>query len=194
MALARVLSCAVVGLEGSLVEVEVDVSRAALPVIQIVGLPDAAVNESKERVRSAIRNSGGIVPTPMRIIINLAPADLRKEGPAYDLPIALGIMAATDQINADLNNIVFLGELGLDGGLRHTTGVLSMVALAKERGLNQVYVPAEDAAEASLIEGIDVLPVTTLRQLVMHLNGHPVAAGSIVPYVAEPPGEEEGNG
>ena len=194
MALARVLSCAVVGLEGSLVEVEVDVSRAALPVIQIVGLPDAAVNESKERVRSAIRNSGGTVPSPTRIIINLAPADLRKEGPAYDLPIALGIMAATDQINADLNHTVFLGELSLDGGLRHTTGVLSMVALAKEQGLKRVYVPAEDAAEASLIEGIEVLPVTTLRQLVMHLNGHPLAADAIVPYVAEPPGEEEADG
>src|SRR5438876_5699616 len=194
MALARVLSCAVVGLEGSLVEVEVDVSRAALPFIQIVGLPDAAVNESKERVRSAIRNSGGTVPSPTRIIINLAPADLRKEGPAYDLPIALGIMAATDQINADLNHTVFLGELSLDGGLRHTTGVLSMVALAREQGLKKVYVPAEDAAEASLIEDIEVLPVTTLRQLVMHLNGHPLAAGTIVPYVAEPPGEEEADG
>ena len=126
MALARVLSCAVVGLEGSLVEVEVDVSRAALPFMQIVGLPDAAVNESKERVRSAIRNSGSTVPSPTRIIINLAPGDLRKEGPAYDLPIALGIMAAPDQINADLNHTVFLGELSLHGGLRHTTGVLSM--------------------------------------------------------------------
>src|SRR5205823_2980967 len=120
MPLARVLSCAVVGLDGSLVEVEVDVSRAALPSMTIVGLPDAAVNESKERVRSAIRNSGGTIPSPSRIVINLAPADLRKEGPAYDLPIALGILAATDQINADLNRTVFLGELSLDGGLRHT--------------------------------------------------------------------------
>src|SRR5438309_6660203 len=195
MALARVLSCAVVGLDGSLIEVEVDVSKAGLPSMAIVGLPDAAVNESKERVRSAIRNSGGTVPSPTRIIINLAPADLRKEGPAYDLPIALGIMAATDQINADLSHIVFLGELSLDGGLRHTTGVLSMVALAREQGLKRVYVPAEDAAEASLIEGIEVLPVTTLRQLVMHLNGHPLAAGTIVPYVAEAhPGEEEADG
>jgi magnesium chelatase family protein len=126
MALARVLSCAVVGLEGSLVEVEVDVSRAALPFMQIVGLPDAAVNESKERVRSAIRNSGGNLPSPSRIIINLAPADLRKEGPAYDLPIALGMLSATDQIHADLGHTVFLGELSLDGRVRHTTGVLIM--------------------------------------------------------------------
>src|SRR5688572_17923850 len=128
MGLARVMSCAVVGLEGFLVEVEVDVSRAAMPFMQIVGLPDAAVNESKERVRSAIRNSGGIVPSPTRIIVNLAPADLRKEGPAYDLPIALGIMVATDQIHGDLTDTVFLGELSLDGGLRHTIGALAMVA------------------------------------------------------------------
>jgi magnesium chelatase family protein len=194
MALARVLSCAVVGLEGSLVEVEVDVSRAAMPFMQIVGLPDAAVNESKERVRSAIRNSGGIVPSPSRVIINLAPADLRKEGPAYDLPIALGIMAATDQIHADLAHTVFLGELSLDGGLRHTTGVLAMVSLCREQGMKQVYVPAEDAAEAALIEGIQVLPVTTLRQLVLHLNDHPLSAGSIMPYVAEPPTEDEQDG
>ena len=194
MGLSRVLSCAVIGLEGSLVEVEVDVSKSGLPSMQIVGLPDAAVNESKERVRSAIRNSGGMIPNPSRIIINLAPADLRKEGPAYDLPIALGILAATDQIHADLNRTVFLGELGLDGGLRHTTGVMPMVALAKEGGMHQVYVPAEDAAEAALIEGIQVLPVSTLRQLVLHLNGHPLAAGSIVPYTATPPSEEEMDG
>lgn len=194
MALARVLSCAVVGLEGSLVEVEVDVSRAGLPFMTIVGLPDAAVNESKERVRSAIRNSGGTIPQPSRIIINLAPADLRKEGPAYDLPIALGLLAATEQIDGDLSQTVFLGELSLDGGVRHTNGVISMVALAQERGIKRVYVPVEDAPEASLIEGVDVLPVTTLRQLVMHLNNHPVAAGSIVPYVAQPLSEEEENG
>ena len=194
MALARVFSCAVVGLDGSLVEVEVDVSRAGLASMAIVGLPDAAVNESKERVRSAIRNSGGTIPQPSRVTINLAPADLRKEGPAYDLPIALGILSATDQINADLTDTVFLGELSLDGGLRHTTGVLAMVSLAKERGIKRVYVPAEDAAEASLIEGITVLPVSTLRQLVMHLNNHPLAAGTIVPYIAGPPSDDEHNG
>src|SRR5947208_6605705 len=133
MALARVMSCAVVGLEGSLVEVEVDVSRAGMSFMQIVGLPDAAVNESKERVRSAIRNSGGTIPSPSRIIVNLAPADLRKEGPAYDLPIALGMLAATDQIHTDFSDTVFLGELSLDGGVRHTNGVLAMVAMAKER-------------------------------------------------------------
>src|SRR5687767_12158510 len=137
MALARVLSCAVVGLEGSLVEVEVDVARSGLPSMNIVGLPDTAVNESKDRVRSAIRNSGGTIPQPSRVTINLAPADLRKEGPAYDLPIALGILAATEQIDADLSDTVFLGELSLDGGVRHTTGVISMVGLAKEREIGR---------------------------------------------------------
>src|SRR6476619_1760836 len=193
MALARVLSCAVIGLEGSLVEVEVDVSRAGMPSMAIVGLPDAAVNESKERVRSAIRNSGGTIPQPSRIVVNLATADLRKEGPAYDLPIALGIMLATDQIHGDVSDTVFLGELGLDGAVRHTNGVLAMVAMASQRGIKRVYVPVEDAPEAALIGGVVILPVTTLRQLVLHLNGHPLAQGSIVPYVADPLAEEEGD-
>lgn len=193
MALARVTSCAVVGLEGSLVQVEADVSRAGLPSMTIVGLPDAAVNESKDRVRSAIRNSGGTIPQPSRVTINLAPADIRKAGPAYDLPIALGILAATDQIAGDTHNTVFLGELSLDGGVRHTTGVISMVALAKEQGIKRVYVPAEDAPEAALIEGVEVLPVTTLRQLVMHLNGQSIAGAGIAPYTANAPTEEEHN-
>lgn len=186
MGLARVLSCAVVGLEGSLIEVEVDVSRAGMPSMAIVGLPDAAVNEAKERVRSAIRNSGGTIPQSSRIVVNLAPADLRKEGPAYDLPIALGMLAATDHIHGDLTGTVFLGELGLDGAVRHTTGVLAMVAMARDQKIKRVYVPAEDAPEAALIGGIEILPVTTLRQLVMHLNDHPLSQGSITPYKAEP--------
>jgi len=194
MALARVLSCAVVGLEGSLIEVEVDVSRSGLPSMAIVGLPDAAVNESKERVRSAIRNSGGTIPQPSRIVVNLAPADLRKEGPAYDLPIALGLLAATDQITGDMSDTVFLGELGLDGAVRHTMGILAMVAMAKERSIKRVYVPADDAPEAALIGDVEVLPVTTLRQLVMHLNDHPLSQGSIVPYVAEAPPDDEADG
>ncbi|HVG01024.1 MAG TPA: YifB family Mg chelatase-like AAA ATPase [Chloroflexia bacterium] len=194
MSWARVLSCAVVGLEGSLVQVEVDVSRAGLPSMTVVGLPDTAVNESKDRVRAAIRNSGGTIPQPSRVTINLAPADIRKAGPAYDLPIALGILAATDQIQADLSNIVFLGELGLDGGVRHTTGVISMVGIARECGIRRVYVPVEDAPEAALIDGMEVLPVTTLRQLVLHLNGNPIAASSIVPYIATPPREDHSNG
>jgi magnesium chelatase family protein len=132
-----------------------------------------------------------MIPQPSRIVVNLAPADLRKEGPAYDLPIALGILIATDQIHADMSEAIFLGELGLDGAVRHTNGILAMVAMAREAGIKRVYVPVEDASEAALIGEMEVLPVTTLRQLVMHLNGHPLAEGSIMPHVAEPPGEEE---
>src|SRR5216117_4310293 len=125
--LAKVQSCAVIGLEGALVEVEVDISNG-LAAFNIVGLPDAAINESRERVRSAIKNSGCLFPYK-RITVNLAPADLRKEGPAYDLPIAIGILMASGQINLDeqVSEYLYLGELSLDGGVRHTNGILPMV-------------------------------------------------------------------
>src|SRR5437016_2595628 len=126
--LANVQSCAVIGLEGALVEVELDISNG-LQLFQIVGLPDAAVNESRERVRSAIKNSGYLFPFK-RVIVNLAPADLRKEGPAYDLPIAVGILLASQQIllaEQAAGALLFLGELSLDGTLRHTNGILPMV-------------------------------------------------------------------
>src|SRR5579883_451408 len=132
--LAKVQSCAVIGLEGALVEVELDISNG-LQLFQIVGLPDAAVNESRERVRSAIKNSGCLFPFK-RVIVNLAPADLRKEGPAYDLPIAIGILIASQHImlsEEDSRKMLFLGELSLDGSLRHTNGILPMVALAREK-------------------------------------------------------------
>jgi len=131
--LAKVMTCAVVGLEGAIVEVEVDISRG-LPSLTIVGLPDAAVQEAKERVRAAIRNSGCTFPMK-RIVVNLAPANLKKAGPAYDLPIAVGILLSSEQIQADVTETVILGELSLDGSLRHTTGVLPMVALAHEEGI-----------------------------------------------------------
>ncbi len=176
--LAKVLSCAVVGLDGALVEVEVDIA-SGLSAFYIVGLPDAAVQEAKERVRSAVRNAGLRFPTH-RITVNLAPADVRKEGPAYDLPIAVGILLASEQIVADLSSALFLGELALDGKVRHAHGILSMVALAKERGLETVYVPQDDAAEAALIEGVTVIPVASLAQLAAHLAG----LEPIQPYVA----------
>jgi magnesium chelatase family protein len=180
--LAKVLSCAVVGLDGALVEVEVDIA-SGLSAFYIVGLPDAAVQEAKERVRSAIRNAGLRFPTK-RITVNLAPADVRKEGPAYDLPIAVGIMLASEQVVADLSNALFLGELALDGKVRHAHGILSMVALAKERGLDTVYVPQDDAAEAALIEGVTVKPVASLAQLAAHLGGFE----PILPYVPDSQG------
>lgn len=185
--LAKARSCAVVGLEGALVEVEVDIAHG-LPSFTIVGLPDTAVNEAKERVRAAIKNSGAIFPLK-RITVNLAPADLRKAGPAYDLPIAVGILLATEQIApvtatgpiAEVEGALFLGELSLDGGLRHTHGILPMVALAREQGIRAVFVPAVDAAEAALVDGADIYPVHTLAQLAASLRGDE----RIAPYLPD---------
>ena len=175
--LAKVHTCAIVGLDGALVEVEVDIGHG-LPSFTIVGLPDTAVNEAKERVRAAIKNSGGIFPL-RRITVNLAPADLRKAGPAYDLPIAIAILLASEQVApldatggvGGADGHLFLGELSLDGSLRHTRGMLPMVSLARERDMPAVFVPAGDAPEASLVEDVAVHPVETLAQLVAHLRG-----------------------
>jgi magnesium chelatase family protein len=167
--LAKVFSCAVVGLDGVLVEVEVDVGLGQ-PGMIVVGLPDKAVEESRERVRSAIRNSGGRVPS-QKVTINLAPADLKKAGPTYDLPIAVAVLAASGQISAEIGDALIVGELSLDGIVRHTPGILAMASLAAQKGLRRVFVPAEDSSEAALIEGIDVYPVRTLADLVNHLSG-----------------------
>ena len=167
--LAKVLACAVVGLEGAIVEVEVDIAPG-LPSFTIVGLPDTAVQEARERVRAAIRNSDCNFPMK-RIVVNLAPADLKKAGPAYDLPIAVGILLSSEQISADLTQTILLGELSLDGGLRHTNGVLPMVALAHQEGFANVIVPESDAQEAGLIEGTKILPFASLAQLVSYFHG-----------------------
>jgi len=160
--LAKVKSAAVVGLEVDLLP--------GLPSFTIVGLPDKAVQEARERVRSAIRNSNYKFPS-RRIIVNLAPADLKKEGPAYDLPIAIGILISSGQLNADISHSIFLGELSLDGKLRHTYGVLPMVALARDKGLSGIFVPYDDAKEASLIDNIHKFPTESLAQLVAYLQG-----------------------
>ena len=136
--LAKIFSGATVGLDSILVTVEVDVVSQGLPSFTIVGLPDKAVEEAKERVRSAIKNSGGEFPTH-RITVNLAPADLPKEGPAYDLPIALGLLIAAGELKADLSDALVLGELSLDGSLRHTNGVLPMALLAKSKKLKRIF-------------------------------------------------------
>ncbi len=167
--LAKIISCALVGLEGTLVDVEVDVHNGQVGMLDIVGLPDTAVQESRHRVRSAIYNSGLTFPQK-RITINLAPADLRKEGPAYDLAIAIGILAGGGQIPLNLDDSMFVGELSLDGSLRHVNGVISMASYARQQGLNTIFVPACDAAEAALIPGLTVIPVPDLGQLVMHLT------------------------
>ena len=141
-----------------------------LPSFTIVGLPDTAVQEARERVRAAIRNSGFAFPMK-RIVVNLAPADLKKAGPAYDLPIAVGILLSSEQVCADASQTILLGELSLDGNLRHTNGVLPMVALAHQEGLSTIIVPDADAKEASLVEGIKIIPVTSLSHLVSYFRG-----------------------
>ena len=180
--LAKVKTAAVVGLEAQEVEVEVDIS-SGLPSMTIVGLPDTAVQEARERVRAAIKNSGCQFPTK-RVTVNLAPADLKKAGPAYDLPIAVGILLSSEQVWADTSGMLFLGELSLDGGLRHTQGIISMVDLARDREISTVFVPAADAREASLVKGVDIIPVASLSELVGHLRGEAVIpkhiAGEVV--------------
>lgn len=167
--LAKILSGAVVGLDAVLVTVEVDIASQGLPSFTIVGLPDKAVEESRERVRAAIKNSGAEFPAK-RITVNLAPADLPKMGPAYDLPIALGILIASEQLTYIDNDALFLGELSLDGSLRHTNGILSIALLARDQQLPNVFVPSIDAREAAIIKGISVYPVGSLIALFHHLT------------------------
>lgn len=158
------------GLEGYLVEIEVD-TRRTLPKFVIVGLPDAAVQEAKERVKSAIRNSDFFLPRG-KVIVNLAPADVRKVGPRYDLPIALGTLSQEQGWGSELfEKTVFLGELALNGKVRGVNGVLASLEHARERGFNKAFVPAENAAEASLIPGLTIYSVTDLRQAVDYLQG-----------------------
>ncbi len=181
--LARVFSCAVVGLDGVVVEVEVD-TGGGLPKMVIVGLPDAAVQESRERVQSAVKNAGFYYPRK-KLTVNLAPASVRKEGPAYDLPIALGVLIATNQLDSDtVDKTLIIGELSLDGTVRHVKGVLPMAALARQEGYARVIVPAVDAAEAALIPDIEVIPAPTLNALVDHL------AGAVLIAPAKPPAHD----
>lgn len=171
--LAIIKSVALVGLEGHLVRVEVDVS-SGLPGFYVVGLPDAAVKEARDRVRTAIKNSGFDFP-PRRITINLAPADIKKEGPSFDLAMAVGILAATEQIDPSrCSNCAFFGELSLDGSVRGVAGILASVLDARQKDIDSVIVPSANAEEAALVEGVKVYPVSHLKQLVGHLKGEVV--------------------
>lgn len=167
--LAKIFSGATVGLESITVDVEVDVADRGLPSFTIVGLPDKAVEEAKERVRSAIRNSGAHFPDT-KITVNLAPADLPKEGPAYDLPIAVGLLLASGQIQADLSDALLFGELSLDGSLRHTNGALSLVLLSQQKRFKRVFLPAVNAQESAIVKKVDIYPVQTVKQLAQHLT------------------------
>lgn len=148
---------------------EVDISSHSLPAFFIVGLPDKAVEEAKERVRSALRNSGADFPS-RRITVNLAPADLPKEGPAYDLPIALGILIASGQLQANIEDALFAGELSLDGRVRPITGVLLKALMAKEKGIKRLFVPEANAKEAAIVSDITIYPVPSLLSLFQHLS------------------------
>lgn len=168
--LAKVFSCATVGLDAELIEVEVDIAKGQ-PGVTTVGLPDAAVRESRDRVQAAIKNSDLTYPMNKRLTVNLAPADIRKEGPVYDLPIAVGILAASRQIwFGKIEEALFIGELSLDGSVRPVKGTLLMAALARQRGFKQLFVPAANAGEAALVPAIEVFAVTNLDQLVGHLT------------------------
>src|SRR5574342_699320 len=168
--LARTYSCAVVGLDGVIVEVEVDYTNG-LPGMTIVGLPDAAVQESRERVQTAVKNAGLHFPRH-RIVVNLAPAAVRKEGPAYDLPIALGVILLSGHLPSDVvQDTLVVGELSLDGVVRHTRGILPMAATARANGYKRMFVPETDAPEAALIPDLEIYPVRTLADLYNHLSG-----------------------
>ena len=167
-----ILSAAIQGIEAQKVDVEVD-STPGIHSLTIVGLPDKAVQESKDRIGSSIRNSGFVAPSSKnkKIIVNLAPADLKKEGPSYDLPIAIGYLYETGQIKFDPKNILFAGELSLDGSLKATNGVLAMAILAKKLNFKEIIIPAQNAEEAALVDGISIVPVGKIKDVVAHLDG-----------------------
>ena len=174
--LSIIKSAALLGIDSYPVEVEVDLSNG-LPAFDIVGLPDSAVKESRERVRTAIRNAGFSFPVK-RITVNLAPADTKKEGAAFDLPIALGILSACNLFSAEkTEDALITGELSLDGSVRPVNGVLPMLYDALRRGISVSFVPFENAEEAALVEGMTVYPVHSVKEIVAHLSGgrlHPI--------------------
>lgn len=179
---AKIFSATTVGLESAPVEVEVDVLSSGLHHFTLVGLPDTATKEAKERVSSAIKNSGFKPPHQCgRIIVNLAPADIPKNGPLYDLPIALGFLLATDQIHFDVHGKLFVGELSLNGTIRPIHGMLPIALMAKKYGFTELYVPKQNAIEASLVQEITIFPLDTLLDLSQHLTKQKVIGSFVTP-------------
>lgn len=167
----KLRSAAPVGLNCEPVDVEVDINKGQT-AFNIVGLPDASIKEAKERLYSAIKNSGFEYPFNFRLLVNLAPADLHKEGTLYDLPMAIGLIAASQDLPIDLSDAMIVGELALDGSVRHINGVLPLMIFAKQQAITRIFVPEEDAVEASLVsQGPIIYPVKTLEQLMAHLLG-----------------------
>jgi magnesium chelatase family protein len=184
--LAKVISAAIIGLEGVPIEVEVDIQNQGLPSFTIVGLPSKAVEEAKERVRSAIKNTGCEFPAK-RITVNLAPADLPKEGASYDLPIALGILIASGQVLNNISDCFFTGELSLDGSLRHTNGVLPMVIMAKNKNYKNIFIPSINTREASIINNVSIFGIENLLSLIKFLSNEleltPIKTKSLENYM-----------
>ena len=168
--ITKINSCAFLGIDGVIIETEVDVSKGS-PSFEIVGLPDAAIKESKERVRSALKNSKIPFP-PMKYTVNLAPASIKKEGALFDFPIAAGILCSLNLIpSAPLNNKMIIGELSLTGDIRPANGVLAAAIAAKQENMDGIFVPEENAKEASVVDGLDVYPVKSLSQFLLHCTG-----------------------
>lgn len=166
---SMVKSVGIFGLNSYMLEIEADVS-GGLPAFDVVGLPDAAVKESRDRVRAAIKNCGYKFPTG-RITVNLAPADKKKEGAVYDLPILISILVASKQLECDTKSCTFLGEVSLDGQVRSVNGVLAMVITARQNGISDIFVPADNAAEGAAVEGINVYGIKNVKELIEHLTG-----------------------
>lgn len=166
--LSIIKSIALHGLDGYLIDVQVDVS-GGLPFWEIVGLPDVSVKEAKERVKTAIKNSG-LDFQSKRIIVNLAPADTKKEGSSFDLPIAIGILQASEYIDKTDENTAFLGELSLDGKLNKINGVLPMCIEAKKLGVKKIILPKDNANEAGVVKGINIIPADNLKEVIDYLN------------------------
>lgn len=166
---SKLNSLGIFGMNSFLVEVETDLSKG-IPSFDIVGLPDTAVKESRDRVRASIKNCGYEFPIS-RITVNLAPADIKKVGSIYDLPILMSILKASNQITCNLSDSIFIGELSLNGDLRHINGVLPMTIFAKESGFTNIYLPYQNALEASIVSGINVFPVKNLNELFDHISG-----------------------
>ena len=169
---AKIFSAATLGLESELVEVEVDAFNTGMHHFTVVGLPDTTIKESRDRVSSALKNSGFLPPHRFgRITVNLAPADLPKNSPVYDVPMALGFLLATEQLSFDFRDKLFIGELSLDGKVRPVGGVLPIALLAKKLGVAELYVPEKNAAEAAMVRGIRIIPITSLFEVAQHLSG-----------------------
>jgi magnesium chelatase family protein len=173
---SHLYSMGLYGMDAFPVEVEADLS-SGLPSFEVVGLPDAAVKESRDRVRAAMKNCGFDFPVS-KITVNLAPADKRKEGPIYDLPVLIALMKASGQLDANLEGSVFIGELSLNGKLRPVRGILPMAIRARKDGFKRLFVPQQNAAEGAVVRGISVFPVTDLPELLRHLNGGTQIAAS----------------